>query len=262
MDSTVRATHHARMRTACVIAIAAVAILSTGGSGVAAPASFQLVFDGHHDAQLLHQGTFTTSYSSCSSGSAADVSIDEPTLTATRQFTCNGGGGFTAKVGPLPAEHGGSGTWQIVAGSGALADLRGKGTLTSVRTSGDPNDPETITFESTWTGVTDLDATPPDIGVTRWHAKKLKRPRGAYTVNLALSLTDKGGGPVSYQLEIVDPKKPSHSYVFKLGKTTSGSLARSYRIKVGKQTRRVQLKIDASDAVGNESALAKTFRLR
>src|SRR6476659_7771765 len=116
------------MRTALGVAIAAVALLSTGGA-VAAPASFQLVFDGKHQANLLHEGTFTTSSSSCPTGTTEDVSIDEPTLTAMRQFTCDAGSSFMAKVGPLPAEHGGAGAWQIVAGSGALADLRGKGTF-------------------------------------------------------------------------------------------------------------------------------------
>lgn len=249
------------MRTVLGVAIAAVALLSTGGAA-AAPAAFQLVFDGKHQTNLLHEGTFTTSYSSCPTGTAEDVSIDEATLTALRQFTCDAGGSFTAKVGPLPAEHGGSGSWQIVEGSGPLADLRAKGTFTSVRLAGDPNDPETITFRSTWTGVADLDATPPTTGVRHWHAKKLKRPKGAYKVTLALLLTDNGGGPVSYELELVDPKKPSHSFAFKLGKTATGSVTRSLRIKVGKRTRRVRLKIEATDAVGNQSAFAKTFRLR
>lgn len=250
------------MRTAWVVAIAAVAVLCTGGNGAAAPASFQLVFDGKHNASLLHEGTFTTSSASCSSGTAADVSIDEGTLTAMRQFTCAEGGDFTAKVGPLPNEHGGSGSWQIVTGSGPLADLRGKGTFSSVMLTGDPGDPSTITFRSTWTGVADLDATPPITRVTHWRTQKLKRPTSAYRVKLALSLTDNGGGPVSYALQLVDPKKPSNAIVFKLGKTASASVTRSFRIKVGKHTRRLRLKVDASDAVGNQSAFAKTFRLR
>jgi hypothetical protein len=262
MDSTARVAHHRRMRGACVAALAAVAVLSTGGAGAAAPASFQLVFDGKHQANLLHEGTFTTSSSLCPKGTAVDVSIDEATLTAMRQFTCDAGGGFTTKVGPLPAEHGGSGAWQIVAGTGPLTDLRGKGTFTSVRTGGDPNDPETITFRSTWTGLADLDATPPVTKVTRWHVKKLENPKRTYRVKVALSLTDNGGGPVSYALQIVDPKKPSNAFVFKLGTTTSGSVSKSFRIRVGKHTRRLRLKVDAGDAVGNQSALAKTFRLR
>jgi hypothetical protein len=250
------------MRTGGVVAIAAVVILSTGGASAAAPASFQLIFDGKHNAALLHEGTFTTSASSCQSGTAADVSINEATLTAKRQFTCDGGGGFTATVGPLPQEHGGSGSWQIVAGSGPLADLRGKGTFTSVRTGGDPNDPETITFRSTWTGVADLDAAPPTVGVTHWQAKKLARPKRTYKVRLGLSMTDNGGGAVAYALQLVDPRKPSSAIVFKTGKTASGSVTRSFRIRVGKHTRRLRLKVDATDAVGNQSAFAKTFRLR
>jgi hypothetical protein len=250
------------MRMARVVAIAAVALLGTGAAGAASPPSFQLVFDGKHNASLLHEGTFTTASPLCPSGTAADVSVDEQTLTAQRRFRCDAGGDFTAKVGPLSAEHGGTGSWQIVSGTGPLADLRGKGTFTSVRLTGDPNDPATITFRSTWTGVADLDATPPTIGLKAWHAKKLRRPTGAYTVKLALSLTDNGGGPVSYELQLVDAKKPSHSFAFKLGQTGTGSVTRSLRIKVGKRTRQVRLKLKAGDAVGNESAFAKTFRLR
>jgi len=66
----------------------------------------------------------------------------------------------------------------------------------------------------------------------------------------------------SYQLQIVDAKKPSNALVFKLEKTASGSVTKSFRIKVGKHTRRVAAKVDATDAVGNQSAFAKTFRLR
>ena len=257
MDSTVRAAQYCGMRTACGMAIAAVALLSTGGAGVGAPASFQLVFYGKHIGQL-HEGTFTTSSSLCPSGTAADVSVEEQTLTALRRFSCDAGGDFTAKVWPLPAEHGGRGWWQIVAGTGPLADLRGKGTFKSVFLTGDPNDPASITFRSTWTGVADLDATPPTIGVRHWGAKKLKRPKGVYRVTLALSLADNGGGPVSYLLQLL----ASRSVNFKQGRTGTGSATRSLRIKVGKHTRRVLLTIDASDAVGNQSFIAKTLRLK
>jgi hypothetical protein len=247
---------------AAVAAIAAVVVLSAGSTVAAAPSSLQLVFEGKHNSQLLHDGTFTASSSYCSVGTAADVATDEATLTATRQFTCNAGGTFTAKVNPLPAEHGGNGTWQIVSGSGPLADLRGKGTFTSVRTGGDPSDPETITFRSTWIGVADLDATPPVTTVTHWHLKKLKHPKRTYTVKIALSLTDNGGGAVSYALELADSKKPSNALVYKAGKTTSGTVSKSFRIKVGKHTRRLRLKVDIGDEVGNESSFTKTYRLK
>ena len=119
------------MRMVPMLMLAAVALLSARGAAATAPPAFHLVFDGAHNAQLLHEGTFTTSYPLCPSGQAVDTGVDATTDTAVRQFTCAGGGEFTAKVRPLPAEHGGSGSWQIVAGSGPLANLRGKGTFTS-----------------------------------------------------------------------------------------------------------------------------------
>jgi hypothetical protein len=256
MDSIVRAAHHWRMRTASAVVIAVVAFLSTGGAG-AAPASFQLVFDGKHNG-LLHEGTFTTSSSFCHSGTAADVSVEEQTRTALRRFSCDTGSGFTAKVRPLPAEHGGSGSWQIVAGTGPLADLRGKGTFTSVLLTGDPNDPPSITFRSTWKGVADFDTAPPTIGLRHWSAKKLKRPKGVYRVKLALSLADNGGAPVSYLLQLA----ASSSINFTQGRATTGSVTRSLRIKLGTHTRRVRLTIEATDAVGNQSSFAKTLRLK
>src|SRR5689334_15297923 len=117
MASTAAAANHAGVHTGRMLTIAAAALLAAPGVGATPPPSFHLVFDGRHNQALLHEGTFTTSSSWCSSGSAADVSIDDPTLTATRRFTCAGGGDFTATVSPLRAEHGGSGSWQIVSGT-------------------------------------------------------------------------------------------------------------------------------------------------
>ena len=98
--------------------------------------------------------------------------------------------------------------------------------------------------------------------MTHWHAKKLARPKRTYKVRLGLSMTDNGGGAVAYALQLVDPRKPSNAIVFKTGQTASGSVTRSFRIRVGKHTRRLRLKVNATDAVGNQSAFSKTFRLR
>ena len=126
MASICRPVEHAGMNIARLLAVGVLVLIGSGGAGAAVPSSFHLVFDGRHNAALLHEGTFTTSSSWCRSGTAADTAIDEATLTATRVFRCAGGGDFTAKVTPLNAEHGGIGAWQIVAGSGTLADLRGE----------------------------------------------------------------------------------------------------------------------------------------
>lgn len=249
------------MRTIRAVAIAAATFLIAGAAGAAGPPSLHLVFDGKHDAQLHHEGTFTTSFSWCPSGTAADVSVNSDTDTATRLFSCAGGGDFTATIAPLPAEHGGSGSWQIVDGSGPLADLRGKGTFTSTRLSGDSSDPETITFRSTWDGVADFDADGPSVVVKSVSRHKLKRPPGAYSLRVGLSLSDAGGGAVSYTLEVLNPKKRTVTYAYKTGQAT-GIVTRKFRIKVPRTRRVVELKIGASDPVGNVSAASKKIRLR
>lgn len=224
---------------------------------------FGLVFDGKHAPSLLHEGPFTTTALFCPSGYAVDTSVDPATESALREFTCSGAKGtFTARVGRLPAEHGGSGTWQIVEGSGPLVDLRGKGTWTSVRLGGNPLDPSTITFRSTWTGTADLDATPPTVAVTKRSVQKLRRPKGVYRLRIVVSLTDKGGNAVAYNLAVIDPRRPFDWLATKSGATSSGTASFSLRVRPTKRARILQLKVDASDPVGNTTAFATTLRLR
>jgi len=253
-----------RLTLTGVLLIAAVMVAGANATRGARTAvtSFHLVFDGKHNAALLHEGLFTTSASFCSTGSAADVSIDSSTETSTRRFSCGSAGDFTAQVTPLPAEHGGIGSWQIVDGSGSLANLRGKGTWTSTRLSGRLDDPATITFRSTWDGVADFDVSPPTVGVSSSSARKLSRPKGAYTLRVVLSLSDGEGNLVVYSLQVVDPRKPVKVLAYKVGQTRTGSATSTVRLKPAKRTRILQLKIDASDALGNAAALVKTVRLK
>jgi len=258
--------HRRTVLGAAVGVLAAIAVPAAATSkdrAGAAASEFQLVFDGKHTPSLLHEGPFTTSASFCPSGQAVDMGVDSATETALRKFTCAGSsGGFIARVGRLPAEHGGSGTWQIVEGSGPLADLRGKGTWSSVRLGGNPTDPATITFRSTWKGVADLDAAPPTVAAQKRSAQKLRRPKGAYRVRLVLTLNDVAGNAVSYTLAVIDPRRPYDWLATKSGTTSSGSAAFSLRVRPAKRTRILQLKVDAADAVGNTTAYATTLRLR
>jgi hypothetical protein len=243
-----------------VAALMTAGATATGGSR-AAPASFKLVFEGRHNAALLHEGTFTSSVAACPSGSAADISLDSDTESALRRFTCAGAKGeFTARVAPLPAEHGGLGSWQIVAGDGPLANLRGKGTWTSTRLAGRPDDPATIVFRSTWDGVADFDVTAPTVGVSSVSTRKLRRPKGTYRLRVVLALSD-AEGVVSYRLEVVDPRKPLNLLGWKKGETTATAVA-TVRVHPPKTTRNLQLKIAASDAVGNDTTFTKTVRLK
>src|SRR5438270_14092632 len=74
------------MHVARLFAVIAVLVLSRGAGATLSPSSFQRVFDGKHNAELLHEGTFTTSLPLCLSGSAIDVSVEATTDTAVRRF--------------------------------------------------------------------------------------------------------------------------------------------------------------------------------
>jgi hypothetical protein len=109
--------------------------------------------------------------------------------------------------------------------------------------------------------VADFDVLPPTIGIPRSSVRKLKRPRGAYTLSVTLSLTDEDN-LVSYRLQVVDTRKPVRVLAYKVGQTTTGTAKSTAQIKPAKQARILQLKIDANDAVGNEATRIKTIRLR
>jgi hypothetical protein len=256
------------MRRLILAGALAVALgLACGATAFAAPIGFQLVFDGHHivagfptPTGLAHVGTFTTNYSSCSAGSAADIAQTDQ--VATRLFSCDGGGAtFTATVVPHLAEHGGTGSWQIISGTGPLADLRGKGSFSSVLVSGDPNNFITIAFRSTWAGIVDLDATPPTLSLARDTATKLKRRIVTYKVGVGLTLGDNGGGAVTYALTLLDPAT-LNVFARRNGTTSASSIAWTFIAAVGTRARSLRLQVDVSDAVGNQTTLKQSIRLK
>ena len=250
-----------------VLALMAAGATATGGSR-AAPASFKLVFDGRHNAALLHEGTFTSSLVACPSGSAADVSFDTDTESALRRFTCAGSKGeFTARVAPLPAEHGGLGSWQIVAGGGPLADLRGKGTWTSTRLAGRPDDPATIVFRSTWDGVADFDVMAPTVGRRERRRRKLRRPNYVHTPSVVpLKLGDARGA--AFRTASTSGPEPFILLAYKRGVTASGQATVKLRIRQPRGVRNIQIIVTlphgngtsnhASDTVGNERTARRT----
>jgi hypothetical protein len=242
-------------------------VLSFGGAS-AAPTSFQLVFDGKHapasfptPSGLQHEGPFTTSSPLCPSGTARDVASLGADY-ATRVFTCNGSDAeFTARVGPLLGEHGGGGSWQIVSGTGELVDFRGRGIWQSVRLAGNDSDPATIGFRTTWQGVAAMDATPPTIALPHSGTQKLERPAGTVRINLRLSIADGSGDAVSYTVSFADTRNASVELAQKSGQTTTGTVSLAILLKPPKMTRVLQLKIVATDVVGNEGFLVRSLRL-
>jgi hypothetical protein len=263
------------MKRLFVIALMATGLPLLGftSSAPAVPSSFQLVFVGHDvvasyqpsPTGVAHVGTFTTNSTLCPSGSGEDIA-ETAAGVATRLFACDGSGAtFTATINPHVGELGGAGSWLIFAGTGTLADLRGQGTFSSVLTAGSPSDIPgnllALAFRSTWAGVVDVDATPPSLALTKAVAVKLKRPRGAYRVSVALDLSDSGGGPVAYTLTVVDPAN-LETVARKSGTDTAPSITWTFVTKRSRSPRALRLQVDVSDQVGNRAQLRQMIVLR
>jgi hypothetical protein len=229
------------------------ALLTTGAS--AAPTSFSLTFEGAHatdpnfSSGLRHEGRFTASAPFCPSGRAydADQINDGVTLTAFRLHECDdGSGSFTAFMPNARGEHGGSGTWKIVDGTGRYAQLRGQGTYIGTRLGGDPDDFSTITYRTQWQGVVDFDADPPVIQSLGASARKLPTRVRRYTLRVALSARD--ASPMSYAVVV---RAGGASLDSKNGSTTSGQAAVTYRIQPPRGARSVSVSVAVTDVLGN-----------
>lgn len=228
-------------------------------AGTAAPSSFELVFEGRHEAaaELRHTGSFTASSPFCSSGSATTLRVTGD-ATGTRLLTCaDGSGSATALVVSIVGEHGGAGVWRIASGTGQYTSLRGRGTFRSTRTAGDPGDHASITFRSTWTGIADHDDTPPAIAISRASVTKLRRPAGSYVLRVAFSARE-ASGAVRYRIAI---SGKGAFLASRLGETPSGKASVAIRVRPAKHTRRLRIEITTSDPLGNETASSRDVTL-
>ena len=239
----------------------------TALAGPTAAGSFDLTFDGRHEADpespvgFRHVGPFIASGAFCASGQARTVG-GIGTTPLTRLLTCDDGSGTaTALFVPPDSEHGGSGSWRIVSGTGKYGKLRGQGRFTSVRTGGDPLDHGSITFRSVWTGVADLDDEPPTIAIVRATAAKLRRPNGAYSVKLALALRDNvEGNAVSYTLRVTTPSGIELARRF--GTARAEAVSTTMRVRpLSARARSILLQLTASDPVANERKLTQAVKL-
>ena len=126
---------------------------------------------------------------------------------------------------------------------------------------GSRDDPATIVFRSTWDGVADLNVTAPTVAVSSVSTRKLHHPKGTYRLRVVLSLSDAGGGVVSYRLEVVDPRKPLNLLGWTKGETTATSVT-TVRVHPAKTTRMLQLKIAAKTPSGTTPRSQRRSRLR
>jgi hypothetical protein len=243
--------------------IALVAVRAT-----AAPTPFLLTFEGAHFLDstlphgLRHDGRFTASAPFCSAGRAYDARHDdgaEGSLAVYRMHTCDdGSGSFTAFMPAVRGEHGGSGAWRIVEGTGRYATLRGQGTYTGTLTSGDPNRFETISYRTDWRGVVDFDADPPTIESFAATVRKLRQRVPAYTLRIGLTARD-ASLPISYA---VDLRAGRTLLDLKRASTASGRATITVRIRPPRAARSVRILLTASDVLGNETSTSRAFRLR
>jgi hypothetical protein len=252
-----------------VAALLGVAALVTG-IGRASPSSFELVMNGVHSAAeprekfsfgFRHEGPFAASAPFCSSGFAVDLEFVAPG-TALRRFTCTDeSGSITARKFVVRANaqftHE-EGIWAIVEGTGRYSTLRGKGTTVNDFVSGDPADHITTSYHETWSGVVDFDVTPPEVSISQASAKRLRRPKGAFSIRVAFSARDGSeGNAVSYAMTV----SGRGVFVRRSGTMTSGTVSSTFRVRPSKPVRRLRLTIVASDPVGHEVRVAKQLRL-
>jgi hypothetical protein len=255
-----------RSPLAFVLVGLAFAATATGSGTTASP--FELTMTGRVGKQVglakwLHEGTFTAAAPFCSAGRGEDISAKEtrPTIS-DRVFTCGDGrGSITARVVSHEAEHTVevTGTWAIVSGTGAFADLRGHGTLTGAPLSGDPRQPGTLTFRTTWRGVVDFDAVGPSLEITRLSALKLRRPAGSYSVRIGFSTADNvAPNAVSYEVRAL---RSNFQLASKRGETAGGEVSVMLRVRSLEPLRKLRLEIDALDPLGNKTSIARALKL-
>jgi hypothetical protein len=129
-----------------------------------------------------------------------------------------------------------------------------------VLVSGSLDDPRNLVFRSTWSGVVDLDASPPQLAVLGAKVQKLTTPPNARRLTLALSLKD--ANAVSYLLTVDDRRSPPNVLAARSGRTTKGTLTITVRVRPKIGTRYLRIELEADDAVGNASTVKKVVRLR
>ena len=107
-------------------------------------------------------------------------------------------------------------------------------------------------------GVIDFDVTRPDVSISRASAKRLRRPKGVYSIRVAFTARDGSeGNAVSYTMTV----SGRGVSVLRTGTTASGTVSITFRVHPRKPARTLQLVLVASDPVGNETRVARQLRV-
>ena len=244
----------------------AVAFALTPARASAAPTEFSLTFEGAHvedlslPAGLRHDGRFTASSPFCSAGRAYDMrQVDDgASLAVWRLHTCDdGSGSFTAFMpADVRGEHGGSGAWQIVEGTGRYTTLRGRGTYTGTLLSGNPESFSTIVYRTQWRGLVDFDADPPAIQSFTASAKKLPLARRTYSLRIAVTAQD-SSAPIVFLVNVKAGRSPLATRISRAAEKALMVL----RINPPSSARGVRIALTTTDALGNTSTSSRSVKL-
>jgi hypothetical protein len=264
-----------------LVVAAAVALPGLVGitSAVAIAAStaaepFSLAFSGKHDPVpvspdfpfgLRHSGTFTSQRPFCASGTAVDLRIESQAglpSGAVRRYSCaDGSGSLTVSLESVVAEHEPphASTWSVVDGTGAYVGFKGRGGFRGERLSGDPANPASVVFQTSFEGFAAADSVSPTVRISSVRAIKLRRA-GAYSLHVAVGLRDDvADNPVSYSITV---KSAGTELTRKIGTSSSGAAAATFRVRPhSPRIRVVGVAVTASDPVGNRASLVRTVKL-
>ena len=247
---------------AAVVALVPIAFGSADGSEPSL-----LTFEGAHYVDttlpggLRHDGRFTALTPFCSAGRAYDTRHFDTAgwLTVQRLHTCDdGSGSFTVFMPNVRAEHGGSGNWQIVEGTGRYTTLRGRGTYTGTIVSGNPELFDTIAYTTSWQGAVGLDADPPAIDALVATARKVRQRPRTYVLRVDLTARD-ATVPVEYTVDVLAGRSRLD---FKSGSTASGQATITFRLRTPRGAGSVRVALTARDALGNETTASRSVKLR
>lgn len=271
MRRAIEPTNRTRARvfvgTIAATLAAGVALVPLAFGNADASDSSLLTFEGAHYVDtslpggLRHDGRFTASAPFCSAGRAYDSRHFDTGgwLTVHRLHTCDdGSGSFTVFMPNVRGEHGGSGNWQIVEGTGRYATLRGRGTYTGTIVSGDPDAFDTIAYTTSWEGAAGFDSDPPAIDALVATARKVRQRPPTYVLRVDLTARD-ATAPVDYTVDVLAGRSRLD---FKSGSTSSGQATITFRLRPPRGARSVRVALTVRDALGNETTASRSTRLR
>ena len=204
------------------------------------------------------QGSFRSGAPYCAAGSVLELRRGPSGRWATsdRRFTCSDGSGtLTARtwlMGMDESYAAEEGSWRIVAGTGAYATLRGMGTYTKI-VGGDGSGG---TAREVWAGDVAFDAVAPQVEISTISVGRPTRD-AVYLVRIAFTARDTGRQSV----DVLVSARNRFLLAARSGRSVSGTASVALRLRPGDGGRKIRLKIEATDRVGNTTTAFATVVL-